>query len=117
MTPTRTSPCSALRASQVHLFETAGNEAHEIVPIFVCKAALSEKLAPTTASWATTSQDEGPVELQKRQIAKPCRNEEVIALEVKYAVKGTVCNNLSTIAWDDLEGILRTSLYDAKCGI
>lgn len=62
--------------------------------------------------------DEAPVELENSHSKNYCTNkEELIAREVKYAVKEMITNELSVIVQNLLDDIQRTSFHNRQGGI
>lgn len=99
-------------------FETKMSNTHESIVKLVWEAALSQQQTRTSARDTTTLYDKALVEYHKRHIEN-CRpsDEDLIALEVKLAIKEMAKNDLTTMVKKSLENILGTSFPKAQRGI
>lgn len=81
-------PKDALRVSHDLSFEMVWSDAYEDIPVKAWEATINKKCAPTTARVVTPVHEEGRVEFGNRHVENHrTENEDVIAGEVKYAVR------------------------------
>lgn len=94
MVPSMTDPEPAFCTFQGPLFETARNDAHEDVLISPWLSGIEPRDGTVVGRVAAAANEEGPVEQIFLQIEN-CRinEEDVIAQEVKFAVKEFVTTN------------------------
>lgn len=111
-------PDATIHASHVPLFKTARNDPHDDLPISTWEATLSEESVRITAGVIDKIYAEPPGEVKHCPIeSHRNENEDMIAPEVKYAVKGMLANQLSKMVEESLDDVLRKTLHNAQSSI
>lgn len=108
-------PHYALHPSQDLLFESTGNDTLDYIPLSAWKVALNDEMKPWCREARAAGNDDPSVTHESLYIESCCTNEEdMIAREVKFAVKALVSTELSNIVEKALADVLRMSLPIGK---
>lgn len=108
---------SALRDSHELGFEMLKNDEQGSIQISAWEAKLDEK-PQKAAGVAIDVREKAPIKLQNHHIGSRCtHDEDVIAQEVKSAVKGMITTEWSSKIKEPLGDILRTSCHNSQSGI
>lgn len=96
-------------------FKTPSNGSHDCVSISAWKPALNKKSEPWSGKAAGAANEEAPGEFDQRHIeSRRSDNDELIAREVKSAVKNPVANKMANMVKVVLDKVLRKKLHNAK---
>lgn len=113
-----TNPKAVPRACQDQSTKTTRNDPHDKELVSGLETMLDHESAFWSGEMAAAANVKVFFEHESRQIKARCTaNGDVIAREVKPTAKHIVMEEFWTALEESLEGILKTSFYNGKCGM
>lgn len=103
------------RASHVLSFETARTDTNENILILALKVSFNDESQPWSGGVAAAVNEEPPVEQESHHTEKRCEgNEDLIAGEVKSAVKELGAIEMATMVEEALDHVSRNTFHNRQ---